>query len=58
MIRFENERFDHMLKANQEGEIFVKEGPKIAWVQGGDAIVELRGEGLVQPLVLRFHWGF
>lgn len=57
ITRFENEKFVHALEANANGEMFQLTGPTVPWVTGGDASIELRGEGFDRPLTLEYQWG-
>lgn len=55
--RFENEKLVHALQANANGEMFQSIGPTIPWITGGDASIEVRGEGIERPITLEYQWG-
>jgi hypothetical protein len=55
--QFEQEQQTYLVEADGKGEIIQKIGPNNPKITGGDAAVELRGEGLNRTLMLPFRWG-
>ena len=53
---FENEKLAHTLQANDEGQLAQMIGPTIPWIKSGQASLELRGDGINRPLILKFAW--
>jgi len=57
ITQFENERLVHTLQADENGEMFQLTGPTIPWVTGGEASIELRGDGIDNLITFEFQWG-
>lgn len=57
IAQFENEKFVHALKANENGEMFQITGSTIPWITSGNGSVELRGDAIHRPIHLNFQWG-